>query len=85
MHFLVPCLPVLLELFEVLSGAIRCDRMQNKLWGEIVTAYLNIIFLWSVDFVLVNVLFLTWGVDCSDVSLYILCLVSNPATFAVKI
>ena len=58
-RLLVPCLPVLLDLFEVLAGSIWCDRMQNKLWGEIVTAYLNIILLWSVDFVLVDVALLT--------------------------
>ena len=58
-HFLVPCLPVLLELFEVLSGAIRCYRMWNKLRGGISTASLNSILLWSVEFFLVDVALLT--------------------------
>ena len=40
---LLPCCLVLLDPFEVLSGAIRCDKMQNELWGGSATESLNII------------------------------------------
>ena len=56
---LITCQPVLLEPLNVLSGAIWCDRMRNERWGESDTASLNIILLWSVDFVLVNLALLT--------------------------
>ena len=35
---LVPCRPVLLEPFEVLSGVIWCDSMRNELWFRSATA-----------------------------------------------
>ena len=40
---LVPCRPVLLDPIKVLTGAIWCDRVRNKLWGGSATASLNII------------------------------------------
>ena len=56
---LVPFQPVLLEPFKVLSGLIQCDKMCKKLWVGSDTLYLNSIFSWSVDFVLVSLAFLT--------------------------
>ena len=56
---IVPCLPVLLDPFKVLSDAILCDRMRNKHWGGSSTASLNNTFLFNVDFVLVNLALLT--------------------------
>ena len=47
------------------------------------TASLNIIFLFSVDFVLLDLVLLTWGVDCSAVSLLFHCLISDLATFVM--
>ena len=51
---LVTCRPILLDLFEVLSGAIWCDNMKNELWGESANVSLNIIFLCRVDFLFVG-------------------------------
>ena len=42
-RLLVPCRPVLLDPFKLLSGEIRCDRMRNELWGRSATESLNII------------------------------------------
>ena len=81
---LVRCRLVILDPFEVLSGAMQCDQIQSKLWGGSTTVYLNNLFLWSVEFFLVYVSLFTWGVDCSDVSLSFLCIVSAPAIFAIN-
>ena len=58
--------------------------MQNKLWGGIATASLNIILLCSVYFVLVGLELLTWGVDCSAMYLLFIYLISDPANFAMN-
>ena len=83
-RLLLPCRPVLLESFEVISGAIWCDGTRNKLWGGSATASLNIIFLWSVDFFLVKLALLTWGVDCLAVYLSFICLILAPVNFEVN-
>ena len=44
LRFLVTCQPVLLDSFEVISGAIWCDKMWNGLWGGNSTVSLNIFF-----------------------------------------
>ena len=69
----------------MLSGAIRCDKIRKYLWGRSTTESLNDIFLCSVDFVLVGFALLTWGLDCSSVSLIIIFLVLAPDTFAMSI
>ena len=40
-RLVVPCQPVLLYPFEIISGAIWFDRMWNKLWGGSVTESLR--------------------------------------------
>ena len=60
---LVSCWLVLLYTFELLSDVILCDRIWNKLLRGSATESLNIIFLWSVGFVLVDLVLLTWGVN----------------------
>ena len=82
-RLLVPCRPVLLEPFEVLSGVMRCDKMWNKLWVRTSTVSLNSIFFCSVDFTLVGLASFTWGVDFSDIYLSFLYLVLVTATFAM--
>ena len=42
-RLLLLCQPVLLDPFNVLSGAIQYDKMRNELWIRSVTASLNII------------------------------------------
>ena len=84
-RLIVPCRLLLLDLLEELSGANQCDRMRNELWNGISTASLNNIFLWSVNFVLLDLALLTWGMDCFAVSLSIICLISSPTTFLMKI
>ena len=32
-QLLLTCLTVLLDMFKLISGTIRCERMWNKLWG----------------------------------------------------
>ena len=81
---LVPCRTVLLETFEVLSGEMWCDKMRKKLWGGSATASLNRIFLCSVEFVLVSFALLTWGLDCSYVSLSFICLILEPDNFSMN-
>ena len=66
---LVPHWPILSETSEDLSRAMRWDRMQNELWFGSTTAFWNIIFFRSSDFILARLELLTWGVDYSAVSL----------------
>ena len=84
LRLLVPCQPLLLDSFEVISGTIQFDNIWNKLWDGNATESLNRIILCSVYFVLVGLALLTWGVDCSDVSLLFLYLILAPTTFAMN-
>ena len=44
-RLLVPCQPILLDQFEVLSCTVQCDWMQNVMCVRSTTVSLNIIFL----------------------------------------
>ena len=59
LRLLVPCQPLLLDSFEVISGTIQFDNIWNKLWDGNATEYLNRIILCSVHFVLVGLALLT--------------------------
>ena len=59
LQVLVPFQPLVLDPFEVLSGAIWCDNMLKEVCGRNSTASLNRILLWSVDFVWVGLALLT--------------------------
>ena len=83
-HLLVRFWPVLLDPFKVISGAIWCDGMRNKLQDRSANEYLNKIFLWGVNFVLVDLALLAWGETFFNVYISIICLVLAPATFAMN-
>ena len=65
----VPFWLVLLYPFGILAGAIWCDRMRTKIWVGSATSSLSKYFTLRVDFVLVDLLLLNWGVDCLAVTL----------------